>query len=103
MPHRPGCRHCVDVADYRAARHADELRCEATCLGYGTEHQDYPEHPESITFRRWLEGRRRPHEHDRVAYSHGCRCDVCRLGQRDYMRAWRAARSAPRYLEEQAS
>jgi hypothetical protein len=104
MPHRPGCRHCADVVTpYREARRVAELDCEATCKGYATEHRDFPDHPPLPTFRSWLEHSRRPLEHGRIAYSHGCRCQQCRAGQRDYMRAWRAARSAPRYLEEQAS
>jgi len=49
------------VMDYRAARAAYEEQRETVALDYATEtaeytRNDHGEHPDAITFKRWLEG-----------------------------------------------
>lgn len=54
---RRGCLHRQLVEDYRAARHADELRAEAEHKGYPTERAELA--ASLITFRKWIEASRR--------------------------------------------
>jgi hypothetical protein len=50
-PHKRGCRHCVSVDAYRAARIAAELAREEATGGRATELAEYPP---IITFKTWL-------------------------------------------------
>lgn len=59
MPCSPGmtrckaaCRHYRDVMDYRAARHAAELACEAATGAYPAELAAYGP---LLTFKQWLQ------------------------------------------------
>jgi hypothetical protein len=49
--HRRGCRHCVSVDAYRAARIAAELAREEATGGWATELSEYGP---IITFEQWL-------------------------------------------------
>lgn len=53
------CKHCISMAEYYAAREAQEQRCEEYSNGYDTEQGEFYRDVETrLTFKAWLVERR---------------------------------------------
>lgn len=59
---RPDCLHRRMVHEFHAVAHSQRLGAEHASLGYKTEMAQYLAENPPLTFRQFLEGRRRPEE-----------------------------------------